>query len=336
MNKQFYENLCIKDFTNNISDQEKTLLKKWLGLSNENRLMYEEFKDVWLSTKPKDPKLNLDLEEEWENLKNNISSKTDTKTSNKQTVYDIITSSFAPRLKPVWAIGLAVLIIISSIVIVNNSGPEKVIKTISTQNGQRLEVLLSDGSMVKLNNDSEIKYDENFSDNKREINLKGEAYFSVKKDGRPFIIHTNNAVTQVLGTKFNVWSRASETRVFVKEGKVSFAENMDTTKKVYLTRNESSKIIEENAPTQPTKINANFMLGWLDGKLVFEKSSLSEITKDLERYYDVKVNIDDPEILEYSLTGSFDNENIDSVLTKICLALNINYSQSNGSYNFKK
>ncbi|MCB9250000.1 MAG: FecR domain-containing protein [Ignavibacteriales bacterium] len=66
----------------------------------------------------------------------------------------------------------------------------------STVNNQRLEIELSDGSIVQLNSDSEIKFYENFDNDKREIKLKGEAFFSVKKDGRPFIITTENAVTK--------------------------------------------------------------------------------------------------------------------------------------------
>ncbi len=336
MKKQFYENLCIKEFTNNITENEKKILNNWLDSSSQNKLLYEELKKIWLVTEPENLEYNIDLEEAWINIKNNISEKAELNVRSKSSFSDYIASLFSPRLRPVWVVGTAVLLIVSSILFFNNSGPEKALKTISTQNGQRLEVHLSDGSVVNLNNDSEIQFDKNFVSNKREIKLKGEAFFSVKKDGRPFIIYTNNAITKVLGTKFNVWSRSSETRVFVKEGKVSFADNIDTTKKVYLTKGELSKIIEKDAPTKPTNVDTDFMLGWLDGKLVFERTPLTEIAKDLERYYDVNITIESPEISKFSLTGSFDNESIDSVLTKVCLALNINYSVTNGSYSIKK
>lgn len=332
MKKQFYENLCIKNFTNNITENEKEILNKWLNTSNKNKLLYEELKNIWFAAEPKDVIQNINLEEEWINLKDNISNKAETNVNVKPSFIDYIASIFAPKLRPIWTIGLVVLLAISSILLFRNSETEKVLKTISTQNGQRLVVHLSDGSIVNLNNDSKIQFDENFTGDKREIKLTGEAFFSVKKDGRPFIIYTNNAITKVVGTKFNVWSRDEETRVIVKQGKVSLAENIDTTKKVYLTKNELSKIVKKNAPTKPSKVDADFLLGWLNGKLVFESTPLSEIVKDLERYYNVKVNLANNDISRLRLTGAFDNEKIDSVLTKICLALNLNYTKNNENY----
>ena len=335
MKKQFYENLCIKDFNNNITKNEKEILKNWLSISNQNKLLYEELKNIWSAAEPNNKVQNINLEEEWISLKNNISNKIETNKTAKPSFSDYVASLFAPKFRPVWIISSILLILFSSILLFNNSEPDKVLKTISTKNGQRLDVHLSDGSIVNLNNDSKIQYDEKFTGDKRVIKLNGEAFFSVKKDGRPFIIYTNNAITTVLGTKFNVWSRGAETRVIVKEGKVSLAENIDSTQKVYLTKGELSKIVEKNAPTIPSKVDADFMLGWLDGKLVFERTPLSEIAKDLERYYNVKVNLANNNISRLHLTGTFDNENIDSVLTKICLALNLNYTKNNENYSIK-
>ncbi len=335
MKKQFYENLCIKDFTNNIKENEKEVLNNWLSESEQNKLLYEELKNIWSAAEPKDMAQDINLEEEWISLKNNILNKVETNVNIKPSIKNNITSLFAPKFKPIWAIGLVLLLVVSSVLLFNNKETEKVLKTVSTKNGQRLEVHLADGSIVNLNNDSQIQFDKNFSGDKRVIQLKGEAFFSVKKDGRPFIIYTNNAITKVVGTKFNVWSRGKETRVIVKQGKVSLAENIDTTKKVYLTKDELSKIVEKNAPTKPSKVDADFMLGWMNGKLVFDSTPLSEIVKDLERYYNVKVNLANNDITRLRLTGVFDNEKLDSVLTKICLALNLNYTKNNANYSIK-
>ena len=74
------------------------------------------------------------------------------------------------------------------------------------------------------------------------------------------------------------------------------------------------------------------MLGWLDGKIVFSNTSLSEIIQELERNYNVNVSLDNDSLSNYNLTGSFDEEKIDTVLSKICLALNLKYIQENNSY----
>ncbi len=325
----------LKILNNNITEKEKETLNNWLNISGQNKLLYEELKNIWFAAEPNNKVQNINLEEEWVSLKNNISNKIETNKPAKHSFSDYVASLFTPKFRPIWVISSILVVLFSSILLFNNSEPEKVIKTISTKNSQRLEVHLADGSIVNLNNDSKIQFDEKFTGDKREIKLTGEAFFSVKKDGRPFIIYTNNAITKVVGTKFNVWSRGEETRVIVKQGKVSLAEKIDTTKKVYLTKGEISKIVEKNAPTNPSKVDADFMLGWLDGKLIFERTPLSEIAKDLERYYNVKVTLANNNISSLHLTGAFDNENIDSVLTKICLALNLNYTKNNNDYSIK-
>ena len=115
MKKQFYENLCIKDFTNNITENEKEILNIWLNTSNKNKLLYEELKNIWFAAESKDVIQNINLEEEWINLKDNISNKAETNFNVKPSFIDYIASIFAPKLRPIWAIGLVVLLAISSI-----------------------------------------------------------------------------------------------------------------------------------------------------------------------------------------------------------------------------
>ncbi|MCB0752952.1 MAG: DUF4974 domain-containing protein, partial [Ignavibacteriae bacterium] len=70
--------------------------------------------------------------------------------------------------------------------------------------------------------------------------------------------------------------------------------------------------------------------------LVFNNTPLKEIAEELERFYNTKVIVDNNELVGYNLTGSFNNEKIDSVLTKICLALNLNYVENNNIYSITK
>lgn len=336
MNKNFYQNLCIKDFTNNISDNEKKLLTEWLAESDKNKLEYKKLKNIWESSAPPKIEYELNLEAEWISLQNKISDAIETQVIVSNPISKFFGSLFAPKLRPIWALGTALLIIISSIIFFRNYESSGSLKTISTVNNQRLEVELSDGSMVQLNSDSEIKFYENFDNDKREIKLKGEAFFSVNKDGRPFIITTENAVTKVLGTKFNVWSRDDETRVIVKEGKVSLSDKSQIKNEVLLTKGELSKVKESLPPSIPSKVDDDYLLGWLNGNLVFNNTPLKEIAEELERFYNTKVIVDNNELVGYNLTGSFNNEKIDSVLTKICLALNLNYVENNNIYSITK
>ena len=333
MKTSYYKNLIVKDLSNNINEEEKRLLLDWQKKSDKNKIEYEKLKSVWVSSLPNKLEFELNIDDEWECLSNNIISKIDSPNKSRNPISSFIGSLFAPKFRPAWAMGSILAIIISSFLFLNNNEPHQILNTISTSNNQRLEVKLSDGSIVQLNSGSEIQFYENFEEDKREIKLKGEAFFSVIKDGRPFIISTQNATTKVLGTKFNVWSREKETRVLVKEGKVSLANNTILKDEVILTKGEISKIIESESPESPEKVDPEYMLGWLNKTLVFNNTPLLEIAEELERFYDVKINVESSELNRINLTGSFNNEEIDSVLAKICLALNINYEQNNNIYN---
>ena len=93
-----------------------------------------------------------------------------------------------------------------------------------TANGQQREIKLSDGTVVRLNAGSTITYPKTFSDTLREVTLSGEAFFSVAKNPKcPFIIHTGEIITRVLGTSFNVraYPENEDVQIAVVEGKVA-------------------------------------------------------------------------------------------------------------------
>lgn len=331
MKKHDFQNLCIKSLTKNISDEEKKKLKLLLEESAQNKLEYEKIKILWEDSFPLTLNLDSNTEMEWIKLNNHMKTLSKDKLE-KIGIIESIRTFFKPSLRPAFSLGAVLILIISSILYFTNIETERILKTISTTNNEHQEITLSDGSLVKLNSGSELVYYENFEEDKRKIKLSGEAFFTVKKDGRPFIITTENAVTTVLGTQFNVWSRDKETRVIVKEGKVSLAENRSLTKTVVLSKDEFSKVVETRLPSEPVNVNAEEMLGWMKGKMVFNGTVLNEIAGELERYYDVKITFGNNKISGYSLTGSFENEEIDTVLAKICLALDLKYIEHENGY----
>lgn len=334
-NNTRFTSLCIKEITKNINEIEKKELDKLLNENNINKIEYNKLKEAWNCASPVKLKYEISEEEEWNKINSAIAEESFNKKTNRNRFSKILESIFLPKVQAVAAIGTAVIIITAALLLLNINNTEQVIKTINTSNNEKLEIVLADGSVVNLNSGSKLEYYENFEEDKREVKLEGEAFFSVKKDGRPFIINTKNAITKVLGTKFNIWARAEETRVIVKEGKVSLAESVGNNK-VILTKDELSKVIKNNKPIEPVKIDSEYMLGWLNGKIVFNNTTLGEITKELERNYNIKIELTSPEINEISLTGTFENEKIDTVLTKICLALSLKYSEHDNVYKVSK
>ena len=93
----------------------------------------------------------------------------------------------------------------------------------ATQNGQKSTIILADGTQIKLNAGSKLKYPEQFGSDQRIVTLYGEAFFEVVRDeNRPFIVKSKGLMTKVLGTSFNVKAFDNEhTQVTVRTGRVS-------------------------------------------------------------------------------------------------------------------
>jgi ferric-dicitrate binding protein FerR (iron transport regulator) len=322
IDKKLY-NLCVKAVTGNINEDEKRFLEKWISESSQNKIEFEKIKSIWTKTALEDFPVLPDPSDSWPGLDeriNNISSEKKISAS----VPVPVRSGGIFRLRPVLSAALVILFFLSIVFLwkLEMGGPN--LKSVITGNKERKQISLSDGSGILLNSGSRIQYPQEFDEQQRKITLHGEAFFSVAKDDRPFIIITGNAEIKVLGTKFNVRSRNGRTRVFVKDGRVNLAQNSGS-RGVVLSKGQLSSVNRDEAPAAPAAADPDLQLGWMEGKIVFNQTPLYEIADELERFYDVKLFLQEKSLESYSLTGSFKNGSIDSVLEMICLALDLDY-----------
>jgi ferric-dicitrate binding protein FerR (iron transport regulator) len=324
-----FSRLCIKAVTGNINEDEKKFLDKWLSESAENKNEFERIRGIWIKSELRDfPKLP-DAADEWIELDARIRDYADGKKSKTTEYLKIKSRSMFPsgfRFKPLLSAALVIIFFISIMLLWNMEMGKPDLKLIATQNKQHREINLSDGTHLLLNSGSSIRFPESFKE-ERKISLRGEAFFSVAKNKRPFIILTDNATITVLGTKFNVRSRDGKTQVYVKDGKVNLSQQNLDNSGVVLTRGELSSVIKNGIPAPPVKADPDPQLGWMEGKLVFNHTPLAEIIEDIERFYDVEIFLQGSTLNSYSMTGSFKNSKLDNVLNMICLALDLDYSK---------
>ena len=221
-----------------------------------------------------------------------------------------------------WAIGIAATLLISlaaGYLLLNNNYASKQQDYIArqvTRAGERKIITLTDGSTVILNNRSELRYASHFAANKREVYLKGEAFFNVKHDTkRPFIVHTNQLKVQVLGTSFNVRSYQNDhhTSVGVVTGKVGV--NGNKTKRTYmLLPGNVLSCDKRDTVFQQLNLSTDEILGWQKGLMAFHQEALEEIVPELERWYDISVNINRKVLLKKRITASFSRKPLKEVL----------------------
>ena len=186
--------------------------------------------------------------------------------------------------------------------------------------GKTSRVLLADGTTVFLNAGSKLVYPEEFTSEKREVYLSGEAFFEVHKDlEHPFIVATSEINVEVKGTKFNVSAYPSDLNIetVLTEGKVRIRQNRSGLFNQSLDL-EASQMAIYNRLSDETTISPvdvrNYVL-WKDGIFRFESSELSWVIKKLERYYNISLCITDQKLKSLRISGKLElNEERESVL----------------------
>ncbi len=343
MNGNMVRELCIKSITGNINEAEKELLSKWLNESQFNKKEFENMEAVWNSTLPGSPAELPTAEIEWTGLSDRIRQTESKKVTSieinniiEQTPFEklaeFIRYIFIPKLKPVISAAVILFFIISGIILLGKHPAIAEIKTISTGANQRMNFSLPDGSKINLNTNSTIEYPAAFGKKDREVKLHGEAFFSVARDVKhPFVITTGNAKVTVLGTKFDVCSSGERTRVSVKEGKVKLADEGNGFKSVRLSSGQVGIIIKNEAPVTENA-GFNYLPGWINGRLTFNRTRMSAVLSELERFYNIKIKHYDQDISSLTLTGTFTSSDADSVLTMICLAEDLKFKKQNDGY----
>jgi transmembrane sensor len=204
-------------------------------------------------------------------------------------------------------------------------------REVSTQKGQRVNLRFSDGTTVLLNSASILRFPEKFSGGIREVHLDGEAYFNVvTQEDRQFIVRAGETKVEVLGTKFNVraWQEDGIVEVVVAEGKVAYrVEGELPENSVILTRGYLSCLLEDGSIASPKPVSLNTYLAWLDGKLIFDKTPVRDVLKQLERNYDMEFIVDEPIMYDRRITATFADESIDEILRALSISLNVRFER---------
>ena len=233
---------------------------------------------------------------------------------------------------------------------------------VDVPNGGKSVVTLPDGTKIWLNAGSKLKYNKNFGAKTREVYLEGEAYFDVYKQEIPFLIHTTHVNFQVLGTRFNINSYPDNDRIeatLVSGSLKVIGENREgyerrevllkPDEKFTFYKNENAlavakvraKELEEQRNELVTKlqpialartaflnkdINTQEEISWVEGDMVFTGVSLEELTRKLERKYDVEFVYKNEELKSYSYSGTIKDFTIEQVLKALSLTSPIKYT----------
>ena len=156
-----------------------------------------------------------------------------------------------------------------------------------SRTGETKVFYLPDSSRVMLSGDSRLAYNAQFGKTNRELSLRGEAFFQVKRDtSKPFIVETSLIQVEVLGTSFQVIAQKLQAEVAVEKGRV----------KVTTQDKKQESILETGMSVKYGKKDRKLMISTKEDKgeqqiLKFDNAPLSEVIETLNEYYDSHVTL---------------------------------------------
>tara|TARA_R110001583_G_scaffold42059_2_gene133700 strand:+ start:11170 stop:12417 length:1248 start_codon:yes stop_codon:yes gene_type:complete len=196
-----------------------------------------------------------------------------------------------------------------------------VYNTLNIPFGRQFDLVLSDGTKVKLNSGSSIKYPVRFLKGQdRKVFLKGEAYFDVTTDkAHPFIVNADEMNIRVLGTQFNLSFYPEDediSTVLVEGAVVLYKEGAD------INTNTSSQLVpgqmaewnKINNTMTVKEVDTNIYTAWKDGYLLFKASSFYSIRSKLERHFNITIEDRSGRLANQIYTATFRNETIEEIL----------------------
>lgn len=230
-----------------------------------------------------------------------------------------------------WLIAASIILLLGSGLLFWN---QILFRTYETAFGETRSLRLTDGSVVELHPNSDLRVPRwGFGQKTREVLLTGEANFSVTHmpDAQKFVVKTtNNFDVVVLGTEFSVFARKRGARVQLNKGKVQLQYHEGKTAKQIImkpgdqvTLDPQNRIaLRTNKPSQPQLVSR-------EKRFVFDETTLQEVAYLLEENYGLQVDIKNRALAERVLMGSFRADNVDQLLQSISELLDINVVRQN-------
>jgi len=188
---------------------------------------------------------------------------------------------------------------------------------------------LADGSKILLHKDAHIDFDPAFSGKTREVTLVGEAYFDIRHDTRPFIVHTGPITTTVLGTAFNINAHDKDLTITVLKGKVKV--DNGTGDFSILKRDEQVMVDMVNHKLKKVQVDANEEIAWKKPYLLFNDVSMKEAVDELRQRFHANVTLTNPASENCHVTATFtQGESLEKIVKVLSKINNMDYKLTAG------
>lgn len=320
------DNLICKYLSGNISIEEKNEFDSWLNSSSENNQYFLNSKKAWELSKcyispestARDKANLLGKIHQHQNI------------SYKRTRRQLFTYKIAAILAIPLTLAFSWYFFKQHVPV----APEPFVCELIAPKGHIAKCILPDSSEVWINTGSSLTYNTgSFNQQSREVHLSGEAYFEVAKNKeKPFVVLTENAKIHVTGTAFNVkdYPGSGLFEAVLAEGGIEMELNNHVHEKINLTPGEKAIFQKEKNEIFIENVETGLYSSWRNGEIMFKDATLSNLITELERIYDIRFHLGDPQLGEFRFRGMFSyNNNLIDALEKIKRTADIDYRVEN-------
>lgn len=292
-----------------VSEQDRAGFERWLQTAAEHRAAYAAFERFWSRTgdyasHPEVAEATHAAANAADEIEARIVAQQETSPA----------SSTRPQQRRYLAMAASICMAVLAVAFLSLWPSDN--QAYQTRVGEQRSITLADGSRITLNTDSRVRV--RYSEGTRSVALeRGQAYFRVAKEHRPFEVATRNGVVRALGTAFDVYQSPTGMVVTVAEGTVLVTEAAETnTSPDRPVPDQGTTVLragERVAVSQQTQLEQASVeaapversVAWLGGKLIFDAEPLQQAVAEINRYSTKRVLIGDAALADLRISGVF-------------------------------
>ena len=303
-----FDRMLVSYLSGELGPEERARFREEIDKDPEKQQLLESYRRIWDGAVPGE---TYDLDDEWSQLKKQLPD-FDAASGRSLRFYTY-------RIAAVLIVGL-----VMGISWLYLSRMKDTVRVLAEDTP--VEVVLEDGTRVRLNRNSSFRYSETFDQEERRVFLSGEAWFDVARDSsKPFVVDAGTALVEVLGTSFNVnaYRKNPTVEITVQTGMVALSSKADQKDQIVMkagsggTFNKSRKELILIPSSDPNSIS------WMTRELVFNGSSLQEVCELINKVYGVHMVVLNQELASCPITVTFSDQSLESVLRVLELTLDL-------------
>lgn len=316
--EKYITDLLLRYCDGETEGQETRRVERWMAASGENRRKAARLRALLMAADVSSQISDMDVERALKLVHRRMGERG--RTGLRRWGY---------TLQRVAAVLFIPIVIIASLQFFNRNRVEDRMLEFRTDPGMTASAKLPDGSRVVLNSSSVLRYPAGFGSDERKVELEGEAFFSVVKGKRPFVVNVaGESSIRVYGTEFNVVAEEGGSRVSTTlvKGKVGFSYLLNGKRKEWVMH-PGEKLVYDKAGQSVSLAPADVEVEtcWKDGRLIFKDTPFEEVLEKLGKRYDVKFVLKNPSLEHHSFTANFGRQRLERLMEYFQVASGIRF-----------